>query len=105
MNIGDLEELEDESKLLSAVALFYPGDDAPKVTAKGYGKDAEDIINIAQEHNVPLCDNPALVEMLSQLELGESIPKPLYVAIAHIIAFAYKIQLDYVDYKKSNPDE
>lgn len=86
--------LDADEEILKAVALYYPGDEAPQVTAKGCGKQAEEIIEIAREHNVTLCDNPALAEMLSQLELGDTIPESLYVVIAHIIAFAYKIQLD-----------
>ena len=89
-----IKELDDEKKLLSAVALHYSGDAAPKVTAKGHNKDAEEIVRIANENNVPLCDNPALVEMLSHVNLGDSIPEALYVTIAHIIAFAYKLQID-----------
>lgn len=77
-----------------AIAIFYDGSNAPTVTAKGSGGEAEEIIRIAQECGVPLCDNAPLVELLSQLELGESIPEQLYLAIAHIIAFAYKLELD-----------
>ncbi len=87
------DELDDEAKLKSAVALFYSGENAPTVTAKGHGKDAEEIIRIAKENDVPLCDNAPLAQMLTQLELGETIPKELYLAIAHIIAYAYKLQL------------
>ncbi|WP_410483289.1 EscU/YscU/HrcU family type III secretion system export apparatus switch protein [Teredinibacter sp. KSP-S5-2] len=81
-------------KLSKAVALFYDGKEAPVVSAKGEGLTAEEIIKVAQENDVPLCDNAALVELLAQLELGDSIPHSLYTAVAHIIAFAYKLQLD-----------
>ena len=92
-----IDVLDDEELLKTAVAIFYPGDRDPEVTAKGYGKQAEEIIRIAEENNVPLCDNAPLVEMLSRLELGDSIPESLYWTIAHVIAFAYKIQLDVMD--------
>lgn len=80
--------------LSKAIAIFYDGDNAPVITAKGLGAEAEEIMRIAEENGVPLCDNTALVELLTQLELGESIPESLYIAIAHIIGFAFKIQLD-----------
>ncbi|WP_028876010.1 EscU/YscU/HrcU family type III secretion system export apparatus switch protein [Teredinibacter turnerae] len=82
-----------------AVALFYDGESAPTITAKGSGEQAEEILRIAREAEVPLCDNGPLVELLSQLELGDSIPKELYVAVAHIIAFAYQL-----DQRASAPD-
>ena len=74
-----------------AVALQYDGDSAPRVTAKGSGDLAEQIIALAREHEVPLQENAPMVELLSKLELGEEIPPALYLAVAEIIAFAYYI--------------
>lgn len=81
-----------DSDLKKAVALFYDGRAAPTVTASGTGASARQIIEVAQAHGIPLCDNPALVDLLVTLELGESIPEALYLAVAHIIAFAYELQ-------------
>ncbi len=81
-----------DEDLRQAVALFYDGNQAPKVTAKGEGKTAEEIISIAQSHGVTLCENPALIELLMQLDLEEEIPESIYIAIAQIIAFAYQLQ-------------
>jgi flagellar biosynthesis protein len=78
--------------LKKAVALFYDGTGAPQVTAKGFGADAQTIIELAQAHDVPLCDNPALVELLSQIEIGDEVPEALYIAVAHIMAFAYRLR-------------
>lgn len=79
-------------ELLKAVALFYDGQNAPRITAKGWGATADEIVSIANEHKIPLCDNPALVDLLVSLELGDKIPESLYIAVAHIIAFAYELQ-------------
>lgn len=81
-----------EEELKKAVALFYDGNSAPTVTAKGSGDQAEEIIRIAEESGVPLCDNAPLVELLAQIELGDEIPEGLYIAVAHIIAFAFKLR-------------
>jgi len=75
-----------------AVALRYDGENAPKVTAKGYDDIAQQIIELAQKHNVPLSENKELVSLLATLELGEEIPEALYLAIAEIIAFAYMLK-------------
>ncbi|WP_086932394.1 EscU/YscU/HrcU family type III secretion system export apparatus switch protein [Agarilytica rhodophyticola] len=83
-----------DEELKQAVALFYDGNQAPTIAAKGEGLQAEEIIRIAQENNVPLCDNAPLVDLLSQLELGDEIPEGLYIAVAHIIAFAHKLRLE-----------
>lgn len=79
-------------ELQSAVALYYDGSGAPQVTAKGLGDEAQEIIDLARQHNIPLCDNPALVALLAEIELGESIPEALYIAVAHIIAFAWELR-------------
>ncbi len=75
-----------------AVALKYDGKNAPKVTAKGRSDIAEQIIELARKHNVPLTENKELVSLLATLELGEEIPEALYLAVAEIIAFAYMLK-------------
>ena len=72
-----------------AVALHYSGKGAPRVTAKGKGELAEQIIAIAQEHDIPIQEDQHLVQLLAQIELGEEIPELLYVAVAEVLAFAY----------------
>ncbi len=80
------------NELQKAVALYYDGKNAPHVSAKGTGEVAAQIIAIAQEHDVPLCDNSALVDLLVTLDLGDEIPESLYIAVAYIIAFAYQLE-------------
>ena len=72
-----------------AVALKYDGKNAPKVTAKGEGLTAEQILEIADRHSIPLQTDPELAKILAQVPLGEEIPRELYVAVAEVIAFAY----------------
>lgn len=72
-----------------AVALQYNGNDAPRVTAKGEKRLAQDIIEAAEQAGVPLYPDRELAMILSQVPLGEEIPDNLYKAIAEIIAFAY----------------
>jgi flagellar biosynthesis protein len=72
-----------------AVALKYDGKNAPKVTAKGKGLTAEQILEIAELHGIPLQTDAELVKILAQIPLGDEIPNELYVAVAEVIAFAY----------------
>lgn len=72
-----------------AVALEFDGENTPIVNARGVGPIAEKIISIAQQHGVPLQNDSELVEILSDLNLGDEIPENLYLAIAEVIAFAY----------------
>ncbi len=76
-----------------AVALKYRAgeDNAPRVAAKGEGWIAEKIIEMARKHGVPVKDDPDLVEVLSKLDLSEEIPAEIYVVIAELLAFVYKM--------------
>ncbi|HUL13768.1 MAG TPA: EscU/YscU/HrcU family type III secretion system export apparatus switch protein [Methylococcaceae bacterium] len=72
-----------------AVALHYDGTNSPRVTAKGKGLVAEQIIELAKAHDVPLHADASLVKVLSNVPLGDEIPRELYLAVAEVIAFAY----------------
>lgn len=72
-----------------AVALEYDGKNAPTVTAKGAGDFAEKIINLANEHGIPLHEDRGLIDILAKINMGEEIPENLYLAVAEVIAFAY----------------
>lgn len=76
-----------------AVALAYaPGDSAPKVVAKGRGLVAEEIIARAKEHGVFVHESPDLVALLSQVDLDARIPPELYVAVAELLAWLYRVE-------------
>ena len=83
----------DKKQLKKAVALQYDRekDSAPKVTAKGQGKVAQKIIELAQKHDIPIKDDPDLIEVLSSLEIDEEIPSEIYVAVAELLAFVYSM--------------
>jgi flagellar biosynthesis protein len=72
-----------------AIALRYDGNNAPQITATGRSELAERILELAEEHDVPLHEDPELAALLAQVPLGEEIPEALYRAVAEVIAFAY----------------
>ncbi|HHY74609.1 MAG TPA: EscU/YscU/HrcU family type III secretion system export apparatus switch protein [Bacillus bacterium] len=76
-----------------AVALSYdsPTDYAPKVIAKGRGEVANNILENAKKFNIPIQEDPTLVELLGQLEINETIPEELYQIVAELFAFIYRI--------------
>ena len=76
-----------------AVALGYnrSQDNAPKVLASGAGEIANKIISLAKEHDIPIKEDPDLIEILSKVEVDQEIPPNLYKAVAEIVSFLYKI--------------
>ena len=76
-----------------AVALAYRnGAAAPRVTAKGSGAIAEEIIHRAHEAGVYVHESRELVGLLMQVDLDQHIPPKLYVAIAELLAWLYRME-------------
>ncbi len=82
-----------QDKRKGAVALKYERskDDAPRVVASGQGRVAERILASAEDANVPLREDPDLLEVLAQVPVGDEIPEDLYQAVAEILAFVYRL--------------
>jgi flagellar biosynthesis protein len=78
-------------KKKKAVALHYDGKGAPIVTAKGRGEVAARILELAEQHGIPIDEDPALVSLLSEIPLGKEIPEALYMTVAEVLAFIYSL--------------
>jgi flagellar biosynthesis protein len=52
---------------------------------------AEQIIELAEAHHIPLRHDAGLVQVLASVPLEHEIPRELYVAVAEVIAFAYML--------------
>ena len=76
-----------------AIALRYDNkqENAPRVVAKGEGKNAQTIIKIAQENDLPIKKDEDLVELLSKVELDKEVPEALYTAVVEVFSFIYKL--------------
>ncbi|PRR83029.1 EscU/YscU/HrcU family type III secretion system export apparatus switch protein [Clostridium vincentii] len=71
-----------------AIALQYEQSfAAPIVTAAGMGQIADRIIEKAEENSVPIVYNKELADLLSNVDVGETVPSELYEAVAHVIAY------------------
>ncbi len=81
------------NKRQMAVALAYRnGDAAPKVVASGRGLIAQAIIERAREHGVYVHESKELVGLLMQVELDQHIPPQLYLAVAELLAWLYRLE-------------
>lgn len=81
-----------------AIALEYDGEQAPLVTAKGHLDVADEILKIAEQENIPVYEDKELTALLDQLDLGEHIPQSLYVVIAEVLSFAYRLSGKHKDF-------
>lgn len=82
----------DDERALAVALKYASGDAAPKVVAKGRGLIAEEIIARAKTHGVYVHESPELVTLLSQVDLDDHIPPALYVAVAELLAWLYRVE-------------
>jgi len=80
-----------------AAALAYERRDiargaAPRVVAKGEALLADEIIDRARAAGVPIHESRDLVSLLMQVDLDAHIPSALYIAVAEVLAWVYKIE-------------
>jgi flagellar biosynthetic protein FlhB len=65
---------------------------APIIVAKGIRLNAMKIREIAQQHQVPILENKPLARMMFKHgKVGGEIPAQLYVAVAEILAWVYRM--------------
>jgi flagellar biosynthesis protein len=76
-----------------AVAMTYGNTaGAPRVVAKGRGLIAQAIIERANEHGIYVHESEELVGLLMQVELDQEIPPQLYLAVAELLAWLYRLE-------------
>jgi len=79
----------------SAIALSYVRKDrAPVVVAKGYGVAADAIVRLARQNGLYVHNSPDLLKLLMQVDLDAQIPPELYLAVAEVLAWLYRLESD-----------
>lgn len=78
----------------SAAVIRYDAEqgEAPSIVAHGKGKVADEIIKLAMKNNIPLQEDPSLVQNLIDMDLGDNVPPQLYSVIAEILLMIERIE-------------
>jgi flagellar biosynthesis protein len=82
---------EGEQRRRATALRYVESSEAPEVVATGAGEIARRILEAAEAAGVPVRQDPALVEALSKLDVGRTIPPELYVAVAEALVWAYRL--------------
>ncbi|MCL2099196.1 MAG: EscU/YscU/HrcU family type III secretion system export apparatus switch protein [Oscillospiraceae bacterium] len=86
--------MAENNKTEQVVALKYDKSyKAPRVVAKGKGYLAEQILSVAEQHDVLIHTDKTLAENLNKLDLGEDIPQELFEIVAKVYSFIDKIDV------------
>jgi len=77
-----------------AIALKYDANlPAPQVIAKGADLIAEKIKELARQHNIPVVENKPLARTIFKtLKIGQVIPRELFVAVAEVLSYVYRLR-------------
>lgn len=80
-----------------ALAVGYHSEEPAlgRILARGQGKLAEQIIELARAHGIPIKEDPDLVEILSRLQILEEVPPEIYILAAEFLGFAFRLNSDW----------
>lgn len=80
------------SKAPRAVAIQQQSkEELPLVLASGVGSIADCILELAEEHGVPIHQDPELLEMLSGTRSGSPISEESYLLVAELLSFLAQV--------------
>ncbi len=65
---------------------------APKITAKGRGAIAEQILQIAFDRGIKVRSDADLAEILEAVEVDSIVPLEALAAVAEILSYVYRTQ-------------
>jgi len=88
------DEAAASTPTLAAALRYDPTAAAPQVVAKGRGPVADEIVRRAIAAGVPRVESEALANALVRVELDAAIPPELYLAVAEVLAWVYRIDAD-----------
>ncbi len=67
------------------------GRSLPRVVASGRGELARRIIERAQECGLAVEQNADLAQVLVQLDLGDSVPEEVFMAVAEVLYYVFEL--------------
>jgi len=77
----------------TAIAMRYDIDKdvAPVILAAGRGDFAEEILKVAEDNRIPFYEDKGLADLLLKLEVDTEVPQELYLLVAEILAFIFRL--------------
>lgn len=85
-----LRQVGDRQAAVALNAKSWPGD-VPHVTAVGFGKNAEKILELAFANDVKVRQDKDLAAILAAMEVGSPVPLEALAAVSEILAYLYRV--------------
>ncbi|MCL5055579.1 MAG: EscU/YscU/HrcU family type III secretion system export apparatus switch protein [Firmicutes bacterium] len=81
----------EQSKTAIAIQYDPQAQKAPKILAAGQGARAEEIVEVAKTHQVPVQKNSSLINSMAVLNCKAEIPPELYDLVSEVLWFAHRL--------------
>ena len=85
-----LRQVGDRQAAVALNAKAWPGE-IPHVTAVGFGKNAEKILELAFANDVKVRQDKDLTAILAAMEVGSPVPLEALAAVSEILAYLYRV--------------
>src|SRR4051794_32007847 len=79
----------------AAVIRYEDEGSVPKVVAQGRGQVANQIMELAKQHDVHVQEDAGLLSNLLDMDLGDNIPPQLYSVMAEILLLIEEMEQSY----------
>lgn len=84
----------DSTQRVAVIRYDKDQDKAPTVIAQGRGEVAQKILQKAKENDIPLQEDPFLLDNLLELDLGNNVPPQLYQVVAEVLLLVRRANID-----------
>ncbi|MBM7704456.1 EscU/YscU/HrcU family type III secretion system export apparatus switch protein [Metabacillus iocasae] len=96
--INQLNRQHQPKKRATVIRYEENADQSPKVLAQATGAAAQQLVEQAQQRDIPVEENMVLLNHLLDLDLGEQVPPQLYAVIAEVLLFIQEIEKEEGDH-------
>ncbi|MCB0328358.1 MAG: EscU/YscU/HrcU family type III secretion system export apparatus switch protein [Bdellovibrionales bacterium] len=69
----------------------------PSLLTSGEGVAAKKIIELAEQHGIPIHEDESLSALLDQIPAGEAVPDVAFSLIAEVLCFLYEMDVKWRD--------
>lgn len=79
-------------KELKAFGIKKNGDKIPEMVTKGYGEEAQLIVNKAKKEGIEVVKDEAMAQLFGKADMYEGIPEEAYKILTEILLYVYKLE-------------
>jgi flagellar biosynthesis protein len=91
LNENDAQTPPRRQKAAIAIGGTGRAANVPKILASGKGEMAQKLLDYAEAQGMAIEKNSDLAQILINLDLGDSVPEEVFMAVAEILYYVYEV--------------